>query len=42
MPLLSGLEVGILPVLQMGLLPLLSVLLAGMLVSNVTRDAQDN
>lgn len=41
MPLLSGLEVGIFPVLQMGLLPLLSVLLAGRLVPNVPLDAPD-
>jgi hypothetical protein len=39
MPVLPGLEVGILPVVQMALLPLLSVLLARRLVPNIMLNA---
>ncbi len=42
MPILLGLEVGLLPVVQMGVLPLLSVLLASRLVPNAACDASRN
>ena len=42
MPILLGLEVGLLPVVQMGTLPLLSVLLASRLVPNAACDTNRN